>query len=116
MSDKLTNSITLKAGTAQAFGKITVDVDGYGIISGNAKLRLSSSGPKKLDLWLNRVDADDATCYQSLTFPGGEDDFYLWPTWQGDIVAGETYRWMVRLESGLSGSLSTRYAKGVQVG
>jgi hypothetical protein len=115
MSDKLTNSITLKSGTAQAFGKITVDVDGYGIISGNAKLRLSSSGPKKLDLWLNRVTAADATCYQSHTFPGGEDDFYLWPTWQGAIENGESYEWLVRLESGLSGSLSTRYCKGRQV-
>ena len=114
-SGKFTDSITLTAGTPQTFEAVTADRDGYAIIAGNAKLRLSSSGPKKLDLWLDRETADDQTGYQSHTFPGGEDDFYLWPVWIGDVVAGETYRWYLRLESGLSGTLTTRYAKGTIV-
>lgn len=81
-------------------------------MSCNAKLHLSSSGPKKFDIWMDRVSADDQTAYTSETFPGGEDDFFDWPMWMGEIKRGETYRWYVRLESGLSGTLSTRYAKG----
>ena len=111
-SGKLTDSITLQAGKAQAVAEITVDREGYALVAGNLKMRLKSSKPTKLDVWLLRVKADDPTCYSSPTFPGGEDDLYWWPVWMGDIDKGETYRWYVRPESGLSGTLSTRYAKG----
>lgn len=117
-SGKLTDSVPLQAGTATAFGEITVDEaepDDWGLVVGNLRLRLNSGTPKKFDVWLDRVNADDQTCYNSHTFPGGDDDFYIWPVWLGELVVGETYRWWVRLESGLYGSFSTRYAKGIIV-
>jgi len=115
-SGKLTDSVDLEPTKAKAFGEITVDEcgeDDWGLIAGNLRLRLNSDGPKKFDMWLDRVGADDQTRYSSHTFPGGEDDFYQWPIWLGELKLGETYRWYVRLESGLYGSFSTRYAKGI---
>lgn len=114
-SGKFTNEITLKAGAAQAIAGVTVDDLGgakYGLMACNIKLRLKSVGPVKFDYWMLRLREDDPTGYNSETFPGGEDDFYRWPMWMGALTLGETYRWFIRLEKGLSGTLSTRYAKG----
>lgn len=104
--------VQLKAGTAVAFGEVTADAAGYGLVAGNAKIEYDTSDVVKLDLWLDRVSADDQTCYQSHTIPKGHDMFYLWPMWMGELDDGETYRWYVRLESGASGTLTVRYAKG----
>lgn len=115
-SGKLTNEITLKAGAAQAIAAVKVDKlppgQSYGLMACNIGLRLKSAKPVKFDYWMVRVREDDATAYNSETFPGGEDDFFRWPMWMGTLTVGETYRWFVRLERGLTGTLATRYAKG----
>jgi hypothetical protein len=111
-SGKLTDPISLSPGKTVPVAEITVDREGYALVAGNLKMKLRSTKPVKLDIWLLRVKADDPTCYSSPTFPGGEDDFYWWPVWMGAIDKGETYRWYVRTETGLSGTLTTRYCKG----
>jgi hypothetical protein len=117
-SGKKADVITLTPGVPQAVAEITVDdcaPADWAIISANLKLRLTSPGARKMDVWLLRVKADDSTAWSSPCFPGGTDDFYWWPTWLGAVTKGETYRWYVRTEKGLTGSLSTRYAKGILV-
>jgi hypothetical protein len=112
MSDKLTSTITLSAQSPTPISEIAADESGHGLICGNIRLRLTSTKPIKLDIWLLRVHANDPTCYNTHTHPGGTEDFYAWPVWFGSIAAGEIYRWLVRLDTGLTGTLTTRYAKG----
>jgi hypothetical protein len=113
-TQKKTDSLALKSGEFCPLDEgIEIDTECFATVVGDARLDIKATKDTKVDVYLNRESSDNNTAWQSYTITDGYDGiFYLWATWMGEVTDGETYRWYIRLGSGLSGAVTTRYTKG----